>query len=220
MVQSTYVNLSLCLCEFFFQILFFPAQVIAGPSFPADSLCAILDIEPPAGDKWAGLDMVPSNLETAIPALLANELTENRLEITPVVAGRGRGLKTAVPLREGQFICNGTGIKFSSKNKLLQFLKIPGHAVYNDRVIVVEDVLRFGVGLLFFPSPQKWLQFFFDVAVTKMPILSKNPCLRVNNRARFWQNICVCMQVLYLSVNLPGTKTRTAIACPEICSSP
>ena len=66
------------------------------------------------------------------------------MEITAAVAGRGRGLKTLVPLREGQLICFGTGLKFTSKSKLMQFLKIPGHAVYNDKILLVEDVLKLG----------------------------------------------------------------------------
>ena len=112
-----------------------------GPSYPADSMIAMLDIEPPEQDKWSGLDAVPTNLDSAVPNLLASELAENRLEITAAVAGRGRGLKTLVPLREGQLICFGTGLKFTSKSKLMQFLKIPGHAVYNDKILLVEDVL-------------------------------------------------------------------------------
>ena len=130
---------------------------MSGPVYPADSIYFMLEIEPADSDKWAGVDVVPSSLDTAIPNLLANELTECRLEITSAAAGRGRGIKTLVPLREGQVVCDGTGIKFTSKSKLLQFLKIPGHAVYNDRIICVENVKWLGLQICCFrvscPSP-------------------------------------------------------------------
>ncbi|CAJ1334868.1 unnamed protein product [Effrenium voratum] len=65
------------------------AKVMAGPTYPPDSLYYMLEIEPPAADTWGGVDFVPTDLAAKAPALLASELDSCKLEITSPQAGKG-----------------------------------------------------------------------------------------------------------------------------------
>ena len=78
-------------------------QFIQGPDVSSQGHDAVVDgqgqlsvfheVTPPESDKWAGLDLIPQNLESRIPGLLGSELSQYGLGIKNH-GSIGRGLVT------------------------------------------------------------------------------------------------------------------------------